>query len=108
MNSPKCIKCGLYNFAGATACKRCQQPILYQPPVPPVDQMNQLQNPDNVQHSGGADMLIGGVICLIGVVITVGSYSMASSSPKGGSYTIAWGAIVFGGIRFLKGMVGRS
>src|SRR5689334_17113521 len=108
MNSPKCIKCGLYNFAGATECKRCQQPILYQPPVPPVDQMNQLQNPDNVQHSGGADMLIGGVICLIGVVITVGSYSMASSSPKGGSYTIAWGAIVFGGIRFLKGMVGRS
>lgn len=50
------------------------------------------------------NMAIGGVICVIGLVITIGSYSAASSSPTGGSYTIAWGAVIFGGFQFFKGM----
>jgi hypothetical protein len=56
---------------------------------------------------GGADMAIGALICIVGIVITAGSYMAASGSSGGGRYVIAWGAIVFGAIRFFKGMAGR-
>lgn len=56
--------------------------------------------PDN--SSAHSNMLIGGLVCGIGTLITVGTYSAASSS--GGGYTIAWGAILFGGIQFLQGL----
>jgi hypothetical protein len=59
--------------------------------------------------SGGSshharNMLIGGAICAVGIAITAGTYSAASGS--GGSYTICWGAIVFGFIRFISGFAG--
>ncbi|HEX8915652.1 MAG TPA: hypothetical protein VF796_25080 [Humisphaera sp.] len=51
--------------------------------------------------SGGRNMLVGGVICVIGIVVTVGTYMAAAD---GGRFTVAWGAILFGGIQFFKGM----
>jgi hypothetical protein len=53
---------------------------------------------------GGGDMALGAIICIIGLVVTIGSYAAASGSSGGGSYVIAWGAIVFGAIRFFKGL----
>jgi cation transport ATPase len=50
------------------------------------------------------NMAIGGVICLIGLAISIGSYQAAASSPTGGSYTLAWGAVIFGGIQFFRGL----
>ena len=50
------------------------------------------------------NLIIGGIVCLVGTVITVGSFAAASSSPGGGSYMIAWGAILFGGIQCLRGL----
>jgi hypothetical protein len=47
------------------------------------------------------NMAIGAVICVVGILITAGTYSAAS---PGGHYVVAWGAIVFGGIQFLKGL----
>lgn len=47
-------------------------------------------------------MLVGGVICAIGTLITLATYS--ASSANGGTYVMAWGAILFGGFRFLKGL----
>ncbi|MGZ6267647.1 MAG: hypothetical protein ACXWNR_03685 [Candidatus Limnocylindrales bacterium] len=52
---------------------------------------------------GVGDMVIGGLICAGGVVVTLATYNAAASSG-GGSYIIAWGAIVFGGLRFLRGL----
>jgi uncharacterized membrane protein YiaA len=49
-------------------------------------------------------MGIGGVVCILGIIITVGSYSAAASSSSGGSYVVAWGAIVFGAIQFVRGL----
>lgn len=49
------------------------------------------------------NMAIGGVICAIGLVISIGSYQAAASSPSGGSYVVAWGAVIFGGYQFLRG-----
>jgi len=42
----------------------------------------------------------GGIVSAVGMLITLGTYSAAAS---GGGYIVAWGAIVFGLIRFLKG-----
>ncbi len=47
---------------------------------------------------------MGSVICLLGIVVTVGSYSSASA---GGSYVVAWGAIIFGGVRLFRGLGNR-
>ncbi len=51
------------------------------------------------------DMVIGALFCIGGILVTLFSYSSAASSPKGGSYIIAWGAIVFGAIQFIRGML---
>ncbi len=51
---------------------------------------------------GNASMWIGGLICLFGIVVTVGSCLAAGEG--GGRYIIAWGAIIFGGIQFFRGL----
>ncbi len=59
-----------------------------------------------VQPSDGMkNILIGAAICLIGIVITWGTYQAASSNSGGGTYFVAWGAMLFGGIRILKGVM---
>ncbi len=50
-------------------------------------------------------MLIGGLFCGGGTAVTVISYEAAASSPHGGSYILAGGAIVFGGLQFLRGLI---
>lgn len=54
------------------------------------------------RDKGFSDMVIGGLIALVGIVVTAATYS--SASEGGGRYVIAWGAIVFGAIRFFKGL----
>jgi hypothetical protein len=46
-------------------------------------------------------MLIGAAWCVGGLAVTGVTYSMASG---GGSYMIAWGPALFGGIQFLRGV----
>jgi hypothetical protein len=55
------------------------------------------------QNSARRDMLVGGLWCAGGILVTVLSYG-----SKGG--IIAWGAIVFGGIQFCRGLfrLGKS
>jgi hypothetical protein len=50
---------------------------------------------------GLANMGIGLLIAVIGLAITIGTYSAASG---GGRYVIAWGAIAVGAWRFLLGL----
>jgi hypothetical protein len=52
------------------------------------------------------NIIVGGLICLVGIVVTVGTYMAASS--EGGTYTIAWGAILFGGLQFFRGLAGAG
>lgn len=47
------------------------------------------------------DMLIGGLILVVGIAITVISHYRASG---GGTYVVTWGAMLWGGVRFFKGM----
>lgn len=54
------------------------------------------------KEAGTRNMLIGGLICAVGLIVTIATYSAASSG--GGQYVVAWGAIVFGAIRFFRGL----
>jgi len=47
------------------------------------------------------EMITGGIICVLGTVITFWTMTVAQN---GEYYVIAWGAIIFGAIRFFKGM----
>ena len=49
-------------------------------------------------------MIFGALWCVGGIVVTAVTYSSAVSSPGGGHYIIAWGAIVFGAVQFFKGL----
>jgi hypothetical protein len=48
-------------------------------------------------------MAIGGLLAVAGTIITIVTYSDASSDAEGGTYIVAWGPIVFGLILFGQG-----
>jgi hypothetical protein len=48
-------------------------------------------------------MIMGGIVCALGIIVTAATYSSAADS--GGSYVVWWGAIVFGGIQFFRGLM---
>lgn len=54
-----------------------------------------------LRNVGLKHMGIGGAVSLIGLVITIGTLQAAQD---GGHSIIAWGAIVFGGLQFLRGL----
>jgi hypothetical protein len=54
------------------------------------------------KESGQKNMLVGALWCIGGIVVTAVTYSNASTS--GGTYFVAWGPVLFGGIQFLKGL----
>ena len=58
--------------------------------------------PEGTDNSDASkDIIVGLLWCIGGIVVTVVTYNNAS---PGGTYIIAWGAIIFGGIQFLKGL----
>lgn len=59
---------------------------------------------DDSDNDGAKDMLIGALWFIGGSVLTAIGYSSASN---GGTYTIFWGAIVWGGIQFFKGLINK-
>lgn len=59
------------------------------------------QQSQALREAGQRNMLIGGVICLIGLAVTAVSFMAAQG---GGGFILAWGAILFGGIQFFRGV----
>ena len=69
-------------------------------PVPPPAETT----PKSVQADAAAqNMVVGGLWCVGGIAVTALTYQAASA--QGGHYIIAWGAILFGGLQFLKGLM---
>lgn len=56
---------------------------------------------EDIREVGKKNMLYGALWCIGGIVVTVVSYSAASG---GGTYIVAFGAIIFGAIQFFKGL----
>jgi hypothetical protein len=48
-------------------------------------------------------MIFGALWCIGGIVITAVTFGAASG---GGTYVVAWGAIIFGAIQFFRGLAG--
>lgn len=60
-------------------------------------------SPAGRRAAGSKNMLVGALWCIGGIIVTTVTYSAASNG--GGTYFVAWGAILFGGIQFLQGMI---
>lgn len=54
------------------------------------------------KKGGQKDMLYGALWCVGGIVVTIATYSAASN---GGTYVVAYGAIIWGAIQFFKGLI---
>ncbi len=52
--------------------------------------------------AGPKNMLIGALWCVGGIIVTAVTFSLATG---GGTYVVAWGAIVFGAVQFIKGVI---
>ena len=53
------------------------------------------------REAGARNILVGAAFCVGGIAVTALTYQMASG---GGTFIVAWGAILFGGIQFVKGL----
>lgn len=49
------------------------------------------------------NIAMGAMTCVVGIVITAWTYQTAINAG-GGRYVLAWGAILFGAIQFLRGL----
>ena len=54
--------------------------------------------------SAKRNMVFGGILFAVGLMITVSSYSTGADGG-GGRYVVAWGAMIFGAARFIYGLV---
>jgi len=54
------------------------------------------------------DMRHGFYWLLGGILVSVVTYMIASASENGGVYVIAYGAVIAGGIQFLRGLLGSN
>lgn len=57
------------------------------------------------RDAGMRNMLFGGLWFVGGSAITLITFAAAANNPGGGRYFLAWGAILFGGIQFVHGLI---
>ena len=55
----------------------------------------------NNDNSGSSDIAVGLALMAIGILITVVTYNAAAG---GGVYVVAWGPVIFGFIRLMRGL----
>jgi hypothetical protein len=106
----RCNWCGKEYPDDATACVLDARPLV---PVgsqgtythEEVEQEPSAPTPDSAAHdAANKNMLVGGLWCLGGILVTAATYGAASNNPNGGSYVVAWGAIIFGAMQFFRGL----
>ena len=118
----KCTYCGKEYPDEAKACAVDAQPLIRVPSTGMPPELTGDATPDGSEPEADAqftpesphqvaanrDMLVGGLWCLGGIIVTVVTYSSVANSPGGGTYVVAWGAILFGALRFIRGLTGES
>jgi hypothetical protein len=108
----KCGYCGKEYPDEVTVCPIDDEPLGprgLQSALPPGQGHVPASQPDSTEaYRAAADrnMLVGGLWCVGGIVVTWVTYSAASSG--GGSYVVAWGAIIFGALRFFRGLLAKG
>lgn len=106
----KCSYCGKRYSDEATQCAVDQQPLeqiaASSGSFPTVNQpgASRMAVNDPVRAAARRNLLLGGLWLGGGLVITLLTYGVASSSRTGGTYVVAWGAIVVGAVRIFRGL----
>lgn len=104
----KCPWCGKEYSDDATICAVDSHP-LRRPDgseIPPTSAST--EPPAKGMDAATRQMVIGGFWFVGGILVTAVTYASATASPFGGTYVVAWGAIVFGGVQFLRGLARRA
>ena len=96
-----CTKCGTKLADGANFCAKCGLSV-----AAPLRTGAGSQQEADIANTikkiaGRRNMLIGGIVCAVGILISVGTH--AAAKPEG-QYLLAWGAILFGVIQFIRGL----
>jgi hypothetical protein len=73
--------------------------------VPPFQPPGASNMASVARSRGIRQIVIGAVLFLIGLIITVATYSSASSSRTGGTYFVAYGPMIFGIIGIIRGAI---
>ncbi|MBV8857982.1 MAG: hypothetical protein JOZ02_13700 [Acidobacteria bacterium] len=101
----QCPGCKEFISRDATSCRFCNRPIDPQTRQAAAAAA-EVENREYRKKQSLRTMLIGLAMAAVGIVITVGTYAWAASSPRGGGYVVTWGLIVFGGLRVVQGFIG--
>jgi hypothetical protein len=59
------------------------------------------QRAGETKEAGVRNMLLGALLCVVGIVVTAMTYAAAIG---GGTFIVAWGAIIFGAGLFVRGL----
>lgn len=108
----KCGRCWHLNEPGRTGCGHCNNTWgLDALPLLPQARAQAEQNVARDKAGGQARYQSGRVrtgtglaVAVVGALVTWGTHAAASNSG-GGRYVIAWGAIVFGLVHAVRGLV---
>ncbi len=111
----KCTYCGRTYPDEATQCAIDAYPLATEGmPAPlamgpvedaPINLVSGGSGPDSPAQAAAKKAIIRGALwCVGGLIVTVVTYG-AASGPGGGTYVVAWGAILFGGIQFCRGLM---
>jgi hypothetical protein len=102
-----CPACNAYlglAAEGAADCPRCAAPLSIATADAPADCPAPEDCPATETPDGGRDVLHGALWLLLGIVVTAGTYVLAAESG-GGRFIVMWGAMLFGGLQFLRGLI---
>jgi hypothetical protein len=101
----QCPGCKEYISSDARSCRFCFRPLDEQTVERAVAEQAK-ENRTYRRNQYLKHIPIGLGVCALGLVITIGTYAAAASSPTGGHYVIAHGLIVGGALDFLYGLFG--
>ena len=100
-----CPNCREFVASDAKRCRFCQTPL----DEATVRRSVEAQAGENKRFRRGhyrRHLLVGGGMCALGLVVTIGTLAAAVTSREGGGFVITYGLIVVGGLDFLYGLVG--
>jgi len=104
----KCTYCGKQYGDAVSVCEVDAEPVLPVGQIASSDStIDSTEDREQVERPHGKasrDMVVGGLWCGGGILVTAATYSSAAG---GGSYVVAWGAILFGGLQFLRGLLAK-